>query len=72
LGTCEYAVTAYWNKPEETAECFLKIEDETWYRTKDIVRVNEDGLLFYLDRRSKVGKMLRREIRAEERRKLSG
>jgi long-chain acyl-CoA synthetase len=50
LGTSEYAVKAYWNKPAETAECFLNREGEIWYRTKDIVRVDEDGWLFYLDR----------------------
>jgi len=50
LGTSDDAVRAYWNKPEETAECFIEIDEEIWYRTKDMVRINDEGWLFYLDR----------------------
>jgi len=50
LGTCEFAVKEYWNKPEETAECFLNMDREVWYRTKDIVRVDQDRWLFFMDR----------------------
>lgn len=40
----------YWNKPEETAESFLNIDGEIWYRTKDIVRVDKNRWLFFMDR----------------------
>jgi len=50
LGTSPYAVKGYWNKPQETKECFIEIEGETWYRTKDIVRIDEQNRLFYMDR----------------------
>lgn len=50
LGTCDHAIRSYWNKPEETAECFLNIGGEIWYRTKDIVRVDENRWLFFMDR----------------------
>ena len=50
LATCESGVKAYWNNPEETAECFLNIDGEIWYRTKDIVRVDENRWLFFMDR----------------------
>lgn len=50
LATCESGVKAYWNNPGETAECFLKIDGEVWYRTKDIVRVDENRWLFFMDR----------------------
>ncbi len=50
LSTCEYAVKSYWNNPEETAECFLNIDGEIWYRTKDIVRVDKDNWLYFQDR----------------------
>jgi long-chain acyl-CoA synthetase len=50
LSTCDYAVKSYWNNPEETAECFLHIDGEIWYRTKDIVRVDKDNWLFFQDR----------------------
>jgi long-chain acyl-CoA synthetase len=50
IGTSPYAVKGYWNKPQETAECFLEIEGEIWYRTKDIVRIDDDGWLYFMDR----------------------
>jgi long-chain acyl-CoA synthetase len=50
LGTSDHAVKAYWNKPEETRECFIEIDGEIWYRTKDIVRVDEDRWLYFMDR----------------------
>ena len=50
MGTSDYAVKAYWNKPEETQECFIEIDGETWYRTKDIVRIDEDRWLYFMDR----------------------
>jgi len=45
-----HMVREYWNKPEETAECFVNLKDKLWYRTRDIVRIDGDGWLFYLDR----------------------
>jgi len=50
LATCDFAVKGYWNNPGETAECFLNIDGEIWYRTKDIVRVDENRWLFFMDR----------------------
>jgi long-chain acyl-CoA synthetase len=48
--TSQYAATSYWNKPEETAESFVEIESKIWYRTRDYVRMDEDGLIYYVDR----------------------
>ena len=50
IATSEYHVKSYWNKPEETAKCFLNIEGKVWYRTTDVVRVDENDWLFFLDR----------------------
>ncbi|MEW6375623.1 MAG: class I adenylate-forming enzyme family protein [Thermodesulfobacteriota bacterium] len=50
LATSPYAVRSYWNKPEETEKCFLDIEGEVWYRTKDIVEIDEDHWLYFRDR----------------------
>ena len=50
LVSSEHMVRIYWNKPEETAECFMEMEGKLWYRTRDIVRIDEKGWLFYLDR----------------------
>lgn len=50
LVSSDHMVTAYWNKPEETADCFVKREGRLWYRTRDIVRIDGEGWLYYLDR----------------------
>jgi len=50
LVASEHMVRGYWNKPEETAECFVEIDGQLWYRTRDIMRVDEDGWFFFLDR----------------------
>ncbi|MGB9887640.1 MAG: class I adenylate-forming enzyme family protein [Moorellales bacterium] len=43
-------VRSYWNKPEETAERFLNLEGRLWYRTGDIMRIDENGWAYFLDR----------------------
>jgi len=50
LVTSPYAVTGYINKPEETVECFLNLEGKTWYRTKDIVKIDENNWVYFEDR----------------------
>jgi long-chain acyl-CoA synthetase len=50
LVSSKHMVKAYWNKPEETAACFVEADGRVWYRTGDIMRIDKDGWLFYLDR----------------------
>jgi long-chain acyl-CoA synthetase len=50
LVSSDHMVTAYWNKPEETADCFVEMDGKLWYRTRDIVRIDDRGWLYYLDR----------------------
>lgn len=50
LATSPYAVQEYWRKPEETEKCFLRRAGETWYRTKDLVEVDQDRWLYFRDR----------------------
>ena len=50
LVSSDHMVKFYWNKPAETAECFLNMEGRVWYRTRDVIRIDEKGWLFYLDR----------------------
>ncbi|MCC6920512.1 MAG: acyl--CoA ligase [Alphaproteobacteria bacterium] len=42
---CHVAVE-YWNKPEQTARAF----QNGWYRTGDVVRIDEEGFVYLLDR----------------------
>jgi long-chain acyl-CoA synthetase len=43
-------VTAYLNKAEETQNSFITIKGETWYRTADIMKMDEDGNMYFVDR----------------------
>ena len=40
----------YWDNPEETANSYVEIDGKKWYRTKDFVRYDEDGLIYYVER----------------------
>jgi long-chain acyl-CoA synthetase len=46
----EHMVDAYWNKEEETKEAFLDINGSKWYRTGDVVRMDEAGFFYFVDR----------------------
>ncbi len=50
LVSAPHMVKAYLNKPEETAAAFLEIDGETWYRTSDIMSMDAEGNLFFVDR----------------------
>jgi len=41
----------YWNKPEETKKMFINIDGETWLRTGDLVRMDEEGYFYFYDRK---------------------
>lgn len=40
----------YWNKPQDTAEAFITMEGVTYFRTGDIVKYDEEGYFFIVDR----------------------
>jgi fatty-acyl-CoA synthase len=40
----------FWNRPEETAQAFVEINGVKWFRTGDIVRMDEDGNHYFVDR----------------------
>ena len=50
LVSSPYMVSSYLNKPEETAEAFVELDGETWYRTADIMSMDQDGYLYFVDR----------------------
>ncbi len=50
LVSSKQMVTAYWNKPEETRQAFIEREGVKWYRTADIMALDPDGNLYFIDR----------------------
>ena len=45
-----HMVKAYLNKPKETEDSFVQIDGNTWYRTADIMTMDSDGHLYFVDR----------------------
>jgi long-chain acyl-CoA synthetase len=41
----------YWNRPDATADAF---DDEGWFRTGDMAKVDEDGYFFIVDRKKEM------------------
>jgi long-chain acyl-CoA synthetase len=50
LVSAAHMVKAYLNKPEETMAAFVQIDGETWYRTSDIMSMDAEGNLYFVDR----------------------
>ncbi|MBI5029593.1 MAG: AMP-binding protein [Chloroflexi bacterium] len=50
LVSSDHMVSAYWNKPEESAKCFVKIDGRLWYRTGDVLQIDQEGWFFFQDR----------------------
>jgi long-chain acyl-CoA synthetase len=45
-----HMVSAYLNKPEETSAAFIQVKGRLWYRTADIMRMDDQGNLYFVDR----------------------
>ena len=45
-----HMVTSYLNKPEETAQAFIELDGLTWYRTADVMSMDEAGNFYFVDR----------------------
>jgi len=50
LVNSDLMVTSYLNKPEETAASFVEIEGRKYYRTADVMTMDEEGNLYFVDR----------------------
>jgi long-chain acyl-CoA synthetase len=50
LVSSEFMVSTYLNKPEETAAAFVELDGRKWYRTADVMSMDEDGNLYFVDR----------------------
>jgi long-chain acyl-CoA synthetase len=43
-------IDGYWNKEEETRECFVEMDGKRWYRTGDLLRMDDQQNLYFVDR----------------------
>ena len=50
LVNSDLMVQSYLNKPEETAASFVEIEGRKYYRTADVMSMDEEGNLYFVDR----------------------
>lgn len=50
LVASEHMVSGYWNQPEETASAFVELDGVRWYRTADMMSLDENGHLYFVDR----------------------
>ena len=41
----------YWNKPEATKEVLLEVDGESWLRTGDLAKMDEEGYFYFYDRK---------------------
>lgn len=65
LVSAPYFLNYYLNKPEETAESFVRLDGEIYYRTKDILEM-KDGQLYFVDRSADVIKYKGYRVSASE------
>jgi len=56
----------YWGKPEATKEVLLEIDGETWLRTGDLARMDEEGYFYFYDRKKDMIKYKGLQVFARE------
>jgi long-chain acyl-CoA synthetase len=56
----------YWNKPEATKEVFMEVDGETWLRTGDLARMDEEGYFYFYDRKKDMIKYKGLQVFARE------
>ena len=66
LVRCEYTFKHYWNKPEETASSFVKVNGRVFYRMNDFVIRADDGHLYFVDRGADIIKYKGYRVSASE------
>ena len=56
----------YWNRPEATKEVLLAIDGETWLRTGDLAKMDEEGYFYFYDRKKDMIKYKGLQVFARE------
>ena len=50
IATSDNMISKYWRKDDETSECFVMLDRKLWYKTGDLVKMDKDGYMFFVDR----------------------
>jgi long-chain acyl-CoA synthetase len=58
--------TGYWNKPEATKEVLMEVDGETWLRTGDLAKMDEEGYFYFYDRKKDMIKYKGLQVFARE------
>ncbi len=66
LVTSPFLVNRYWNKPEETKKSYIKINEETYYRMGDFVKLTEDNEIQFVERTADIIKYKAYRVSASE------
>ncbi len=66
LVTSRYTLKSYWNKPEETKNSFVALDNKLFYRMGDYVTQGPDGELFFVERSADVIKCKGYRVSASE------
>jgi long-chain acyl-CoA synthetase len=56
----------YWGRPEATKEVLMEIDGETWLRTGDLARMDEEGYFYFYDRKKDMIKYKGLQVFARE------
>jgi long-chain acyl-CoA synthetase len=56
----------YWNKPEASKEVLMEVDGETWLRTGDLARMDEEGYFYFYDRKKDMIKYKGLQVFARE------
>jgi long-chain acyl-CoA synthetase len=59
-------ISGYWRQPEHTKEVFVQIDGETWLRTGDLARMDEEGYFYFYDRKKDMIKYKGLQVFARE------
>ena len=66
LVTADSIIKEYWNRPEETARSYVKLDGETYYRMGDFVTRTERGEIRFVERTADIIKYKAYRISASE------
>ncbi len=66
LVSSPYTIKSYWNKPEETARSYVRLDGQIYYRMGDYVRFDPEGQIEFVERTADIIKYKAYRVSASE------